>query len=364
LTKEHTLAPQHAPKLKEKVAEKWATSIRGQLFPGEEIWALAKTNQVRPTLEGLAITNARVMAFSSIDVATAGPRVSVEADNIARFEIVKKMTGKHLHVTDLGQQTLQFGAINDADVDFVCHYVHHLASAGFPPGMREILITRSMATTESARARDVGRSEVEIIGAPLKEVAWRTIDEHTTPDELPWFVINAGSAGFLAAFEDRLIVAKVGGMAGFMTGSMGGGRVTSFPYSDITNIEYNSGMMTGVLEVLTPSYQGTSNHDYWRSAGAGPNKAGASPFTLSNCLPLPKAQHRIALPRLTDLQKKIIDYKRPTINVQHTPSSITTAPPIGLAGELQNLANLHHQGILDEAEFAAAKQATISRHST
>lgn len=88
--------------------------------------------------------------------------------------------------------------------------------------MREILRTRSVATSESARAREIRRSEVEIIGAPLKDVAWRTIDEHTTPDELPWFAIDAGSAGYLAAFEDRLILAKVGGMAGFMTGSMGG----------------------------------------------------------------------------------------------------------------------------------------------
>ncbi len=151
-----------------------------------------------------------------------------------------------------------------------------------------------------------------------------------------------------------------------MTGSMGGGRVTTFPpYSDITNIEYNSGMMSGVLEVLTPpSYQGTANHDYWRSASTSRNKAGDSPpFTLSNCLPLPpKAQHKLALPRLTELQKKIIDYKRPTFHVQHSPSA-AAAPSTSLAEELHNLADLHHQGILDDAEFAAAKQATIARHS-
>ncbi|BBE43116.1 hypothetical protein RE2895_00470 [Rhodococcus erythropolis] len=86
-----------------------------------------------------------------------------------------------------------------------------------------------LPATENVRARDAGRFDVEIIGAPLKDVAWRTIDEHTAPDELPWFVINSGSAGILAASEDRLIIAKVGGMAGFMPGSMGGGRVTTFP---------------------------------------------------------------------------------------------------------------------------------------
>jgi hypothetical protein len=35
----------------------------------------------------------------------------------------------------------------------------------------------------------------------------------------------------------------------------------------------------------------------------------------------------------------------------------------GLAEEIGKLAALHAQGILDDAEFAAAKQATIARHS-
>lgn len=170
-------------------------NLRGQLLPGEEIWALSKTNQLRPVLDGLAITNARVMAFSSIEIATRGPRVAVDADNTSRFEFVKKMTGKQLHVTDLAQQVHQFGATTDADIDFVSHYIHHLASAGFPPGIREPLRACDAAATENVRARDAGRFDVEIIGAPLKDVAWRTIDEHTAPDELPWFVINSGSAG-------------------------------------------------------------------------------------------------------------------------------------------------------------------------
>ncbi|UNN05024.1 SHOCT domain-containing protein [Rhodococcus opacus] len=354
---------QFAPKLKEKVAEKWLANLRGQLYPGEEIWALAKTNQVRPLMDGLAITNARVMAFSAYDVATTGPKVVLDADRIARFEIVKKMGGKQLHITDHDQTIHQFGAVQEADIDFVSHYVHHLAAAGFPPGLRETLHAQQVATADAAQSRHDGRADVEIIGGPLKDVAWRTIDEHTAPDELPWFVINAGSAGFLAAFDNRLIIAKVGGMAGFMSGSLGGGRVTSFPYSDITNIEYNSGMMTGVLEVLTPSYQGTANHDYWRSSNKGRNKAADDPWTLSNCLPLPKAQHKLALPRLNELQHKIIEYKRPTVHVQHTPGPAAAVTTTSLAEELQAIADLHNQGILDSTEFGAAKQAIIAKHS-
>lgn len=357
------MATQFAPKLKEKVAEKWLTNLRGQLYPGEEIWALAKTNQVRPLLDGLAITNARVMAFSGYDVATTGPKVAVDADHIARFEIVRKMGAKQLHITTDDQTVQQFGAIQEADVDFVSHYVHHLAAAGFPPGIRETLHAQQVATAEAAQSRHDGRANVEIIGGPLKDAAWRTIDEHTAPDELPWFVINAGSAGFLAAFDNRLVIAKVGGMAGFMSGSLGGGRVTSFPYSDITNIEYNSGMMSGVLEVLTPSYQGTANHDYWRSSNKGRNKAADDPWTLSNCLPLLKAQHKLALPRLNELQQKIIEYKRPAAHVHPSPPVTGIATATNLAEELQGLADLHRQGILDSAEFAAAKQATIATHS-
>lgn len=45
----------------------------------------------------------------------------------------------------------------------------------------------------------------------------------------------------------------------------------TFMFHDVTGIEYNSGMHTGVLEVLTPSYQGSANKDFWRGKNRSRN---------------------------------------------------------------------------------------------
>ncbi|MDO3650847.1 SHOCT domain-containing protein [Nocardia mangyaensis] len=167
-------------------------------------------------------------------------------------------------------------------------------------------------------------------------------------------MLNCGNDGLLAAYRDRLIIAKIGLGASLVAGSLGGGRITTFPYTDITNIEYNSGLIMGVFEVLTPSYQGSANHDHWQSFVKNPNKSNNDPRALSNTLPLPKLVYNEALPHINTLQSRITAAKRP-------PSATQVPAPTSLAEEIKELADLHAQGILSDAEFAAAKQAAIIR---
>ena len=71
-------------------------------------------------------------------------------------------------------------------------------------------------------------------------------------DRDPWLVLAPGfGQGLIAAWEDRLSVIKTGLLTGFMAGSYGGERTGTFHFTDITGIEYNSGLMNGVLEILT-----------------------------------------------------------------------------------------------------------------
>lgn len=361
--------PAFSPKLKEKNGEKWSAELSSHLYPGEVIWALARTSLMRPMIDCLAITNARVLGLSTPELTSKGPKVQVDADSIAAFDFVKKLGTKHLSITTHQGDSISFGTTMDAEIEFLRHYIHHLAQSGFPASIREALEQQSAAEhAESAVAHAAsqqqidGRAGVHVVGPALKDNAWTTLHDHSSPGELPWFVLNAGGGrGMLAAFEDRLIIAKVGGMTSFMAGSFGGGRVTTFPYSDITNIEFNSGLLQGVLEVLTPSYQGTGNHDYWRSSNKGRNKAADDPWTLSNCLPMDKSQYKTALPKINELQRKISEAKRPNVVVQQHSAPAPAAS--GLAEELKGLGELYQQGILDQTEFAAAKSAAIARHS-
>ncbi len=356
--------------MKDKNGEKWTAALSAHLHPGETIWALARCNSMRPTMDGIAITNARLLGLASFELGVKGPKMQLRVDEILSFDFAKKATGCYLKVDTRSGETVSFGSINDGETDFVRHYLGYLVTAGLPSDVESGIQLRHeerILAAEAAAAQTQElvnrRAVIPVVGQPLKPNAWKTLHEHASPGELPWFVLNAGDGrGLLAAFEDRLVIAKTGALTSFMAGSFGGGRITTFPFSDITNIEYNGGILQGVLEVLTPSYQGTANHDNWRSTNKGRNKAADDPWTLSNCLPLDKVQYKEALPRINEMQRKIVESKRPNVIVQSS-AALAPSSSSSLADELMNLANLKQQGILDDAEFAAAKASAIARHS-
>ena len=183
--------------------------------------------------------------------------------------------------------------------------------------------------------------------------------QHAPQGERPWLVINPGAgAGFLAAFDRDLIIAKTSLTAGFMAGALGGRRVTTFPFAQITGIEYNAGMMSGVLEILTASYQGSANKDYWKGSGKDPNRDTNNPFTLSNTLPLLKPEFKQAAADIAELRQRVLQANQVTVVV---PVAQPPAPAAGLAAELQQLAELHSSGVLSEEEFAQAKAKLLSR---
>ncbi|NKX90946.1 SHOCT domain-containing protein [Nocardia coubleae] len=363
------MTPQLAPKVKEKTAAQWMEALPPYLYPGELVWALARLNGLKPIMDGLAITNARVIGFAKHELRAGGdPAFQVDADTIAAFGIEKKFTGSVLTVTKRDRQVVKFPLLgNEEDNKFVAYFVDCLQKAGFPPAIREAITNAASDNPGNAprggwmhshqrQVKESRRNEIVVIGAALKDVHWRAIDDHSGPDEVPWFILSCDADGLLAAFEDRLIIAKVGFNASMMAGSLGGGRITTFPYPGITNIEYNSGLLMGVLEVLTPSYQGSRNHDYWRSFLKNPNNTDNNPRALSNTIPVPRPLYDQALPQLNTLQSKISASKRP-------PASQSPSPPASLlAEEIQRLANLHAQGLLTDVEFTAAKQAAIRTH--
>jgi hypothetical protein len=114
----------------------------------------------------------------------------------------------------------------------------------------------------------IGRAGKKLLGETLKSCR---------ANERPLFIVAEGQAGGLVAFEDRCMIIKKGALTGWMAGSVGGGRVTTFMYTDITGLEYNSGWINGVLEILTPSYQGTANKDFWRGSSKGRTRTPTTP---------------------------------------------------------------------------------------
>jgi hypothetical protein len=90
-----------------------------------------------------------------------------------------------------------------------------------------------------------------IVGAKLTSKASDAIRRQCADDE-PWLIlISSGGAGPLAAFDDRLVVIRTGALTSLQAEALGGERSTTFYFRDINAIEYNLGLMSGTLEILT-----------------------------------------------------------------------------------------------------------------
>lgn len=150
-----------------------------------------------------------------------------------------------------------------------------------------------------------------------------------------------GSGGqALVALEHRLLILK----SGFMAGATFGQRVSSFYYRDITGVEVNTGLLNGVIEVCTPSYEGTRQKDFWSM------DKDRDPWKVSNCLPIVKPDLKMYQPYLERLRAKIADSK-------HAP--VASQAPTDVGAELEKLAGLHARGVLTDDEFQQAKKKVL-----
>lgn len=194
----------------------------------------------------------------------------------------------------------------------------------------------------------------------VSNAAARAIARISNPDEEPWLIIGTGigAEGFLVAFEDRLAIIKTGLLTSSVAGAFGGERTTVIDFTDITGIEYNSGIFHGVLEVLTASYEGSKNKDFWRGK-SNPDKSADSndPHTLSNTLPLTKLDYKSGAAAIQDLRSRITKAKKRETTVVANVAVPEGAP--SRADELKKFSELLAAGAITQEEFETAKQAIL-----
>jgi hypothetical protein len=333
-------APTTGSKIKQEKLERLLQALQPWLMAGEEVAAVVRTNGVRPFLDFVVITNGRVLGTFVSEMSAKGPIQSVAADVISTAEIRGRLA-KALVVHTKDGEAMKFGEVKKEDEPLVLEGIERLRDAGLPDYLKNSSPPPSSKTAARARLADAA-----VVGQEVTDKVAKAISDHLNGDERPWLIVNADAFGTLVAFEDRLIVIKVGTLTSALAGSFGGGRVTVFPFSEITGIEYNAGLMNGVLEILTPSYSGGAEKDFWA-------KGANDPLKQSNTIPMIKPLYQLALPQLNELRKRIADYKRP----QNSGPAATVAP--SLSEELGRLAELHQQGVLDDDEFKEAKAALI-----
>lgn len=185
------------------------------------------------------------------------------------------------------------------------------------------------------------------LGGRVKKYVERNIN----PGESVEFFIVGQDQQSIVALQDRLLVVK----CGMFAGATFGGRVTSFYYRDINGIEVNTGLIYAVIEVNSPSYQGTQGRDFWN---LGSNKSGDnSPFVVSNCIPIDKWSLKKQKPQLDRLRAKITEAKQE--RTAPNPTAFTSSGS-GISAELERLAALRQSGALTDEEFQQAKKKLLS----
>ena len=139
-------------------------------------------------------------------------------------------------------------------------------------------------TTRRQEGTKDGSPPSRLAGGPevLTKKLRRLAEQHMGEGESIEFCLRTSDpfwAQAIVALDDRLLIIK----PGLMAGATFGARVTSFYYRDINGIEVNTGLLSGVIEINTPSYQGTEEKDFWSIRDKN-----RDPYRVTNCLPISK----------------------------------------------------------------------------
>jgi hypothetical protein len=205
--------------------------------------------------------------------------------------------------------------------------------------------------------RKLGWSERQrhIVGGPeiLSGRVRRALERHMQAGEAVRFCLKGDFDHSLIALDDRLLIIK----AGVFAGTTFGARVATIYYKDITGIEINTGLLNCVVEVATPSYPALGKTSAWFAGRtSGKDAFNRDPHTESNAIPVMRFNLKKWQPYLEQLRALIAEAKGSAVAVMETP-----AQPASLAAQLKEIAELHREGVLDEAEFAQAKAQILGR---
>lgn len=324
---------------------KLAEDFKLHLVEGENVLA-----SVQIGITNYLLTQFRLVA---LNLSGAAPKASYPLTELESFRTDKGKLGTILFITPKGKDEIKLG--------------------GLLPEIEEPFLQLLTDVMESAEGSSDLRSESLDFAAEryasiptnrkrskLPKHLVKSIMKNSKANEDPMMIITGqvdSTDGSLIVYSDRCVISKSGIIGGFMAGSLGGSRDAVFYFRDITGIEYNSGMMTGVLEILTASYGGSANKDFWTGfLNTNKNLSLNDPRTLSNTLPLLKDDYLSAKPLIDKLRTMVQEAKETKVIVN------TAAPQATLstAEEIQKLADLVEKGLLTADEFQAAKSKLLS----
>jgi len=185
--------------------------------------------------------------------------------------------------------------------------------------------------------RKQGVGGIEILSRRVRREVERQLSEH----ENVLFCLRGSLAHSLVALDERLLIVK----PGFHAGTTFGTLTTTFYYQDVTGIQLHTFILTGWIEVSSPSFQGRE-----RKRNRQPRSADRDVYKLPNCVPISKRRVGQCHDALRQLRERIEFCKRYS-------RLSSKAPP--LISSLERIASLRRSGALSEHEYARLKQILL-----
>lgn len=174
---------------------------------------------------------------------------------------------------------------------------------------------------------------VEILGRRLR----REFARNTRTGERVRFCLRGELGHALACLDDRVLILK----RGFYAGTTFGAMAATIFFRDVTGIQVRTHLLTGWIEVSSPSFQGSEQKRTRR-----PRPSDRDVFKLPNCVPIHRRRLTDYEGVLGELRGLVADAK-----LEHDPG--------GVVDQLERLAALRRQGAVDEQEFALAKSRIL-----
>jgi hypothetical protein len=175
----------------------------------------------------------------------------------------------------------------------------------------------------------------------LPQGAKNALKQALASDEVVRVIIRGPWNQAIVGTDFRLFILKKGLMGGVTFGA----KMTSWDYSNLTGIQYETGPNDGFVAIQGPSIA-SKDLSFWASDDKCP---AFSPFAIPVTGKIIMEQAKVGVEILRDLIVKAHRHK----------ASLTKAP--GTTRKINKLAELRKQGLLTQEEFEAKKNEILSR---
>ncbi|MGV9671478.1 SHOCT domain-containing protein [Gordonia sp. NPDC003504] len=124
---------ERSPKVTPAQGEAWARALAPVLFPGEIVWAFATASRYNPFSVATAITNARVIGFTTSGDPLQRVTSEVRADDIVGFDLSVRQGLLPSLVVTAGFGETDFGKFQPGEAAYLHHVLTELNRRGTDP---------------------------------------------------------------------------------------------------------------------------------------------------------------------------------------------------------------------------------------